>query len=213
MRNVSCSSSKTAPSQGFSSTYRHPIAGKDASISNADKVATLAVSDSKIGGKTSSTFNRLAHFLRIFTVHCDGRDTIHADGDARRSQTEPRRLDVSAYYTAQARVNYNALSMNHVRFRNALLRDLAPFAFARRVTSVGNDPYCGACTRSAREYSAGGLYVHRVNACPRVCAGSKRARQLHALGTRDAKLSYHGSLVVYRFVARSERNSPRLERR
>jgi hypothetical protein len=43
----------------------------------------------------------------------------------------PRRLKVSAYYTAQARVNYIALSMDHVHFCNALLRDLLPFAFAR----------------------------------------------------------------------------------
>jgi hypothetical protein len=66
-----------------------------------------------------------------------------------RQSHRPRRLKVSAYYTAQARVNCIALSMDHVRFRNALLRDLSPFAFARRVTSVGNDPYRGACTRSA----------------------------------------------------------------
>jgi hypothetical protein len=79
------------------------------------------VSDNKISGKTSSTFDRLAHFLRIFTVHCDGRDTIHADGDARRSQTEPRRLNVSAYYTAEARVNYIALSMDRVRFLECII--------------------------------------------------------------------------------------------
>jgi hypothetical protein len=72
----------------------------------------------------------------------------------RRSQTEPRRLNVSAYYTAEARVNYIALSMDHVRFRNALLRDLSPFAFARRATSVGNDPYRGACTRRATALGA-----------------------------------------------------------
>jgi hypothetical protein len=122
------------------------MAGKDASISNADKVATLAVSDSKIGGKTSSTFDRLTHLLRIFSVHCDGRDPIHADGDARGSQTEPSAASaqsfLSAYYTAQARINYIALSMDHTRLQRPLSWCLyAERAMARR---PGQDGVCPA---------------------------------------------------------------------
>jgi hypothetical protein len=66
-----------------------------------------------------------------------------------RQSHRPRRLKVSAYCSAQARVDYIALSMDHAHSWHALSRDLSPFAFARRVTSVGNDPYRGACTRSA----------------------------------------------------------------
>jgi hypothetical protein len=82
--------------------------------------------------------------LRVLAMHRDDISCRRARTKVLRQSHRPRRLKVSAYYTAQARVNCIALSMDHVGFRNALLRDLSPFAYTRRVTSVGNDPYRGA---------------------------------------------------------------------
>jgi hypothetical protein len=89
----------------------------------------------------------------------------------------PRRLKVYAYYTAQARVNYIALSMGHARFWHALSSDLSPFAFARRVKSVGNDPDRGACTRSSRALNWSSIDLHgrpRCDAWPSAARGAAR---------------------------------------